>query len=74
MYNYLVKEFVTYCKNGCVIQQDILLTETGNGPFPYTHPSPVPPALIFYVFFLVSGMFRKTLGLPLVAIPVFLRV
>lgn len=47
MYNYLVKEFVTYCKNGCVIQQDILVTETGNGPFRYTHPSPVPPALCF---------------------------
>ena len=62
MYNYLVKEFVTYCKNGCVIQQDILLTETGNGPFPYTHPSPAPPALYFMFSFWCLVCSEKHLG------------
>ena len=42
IYNHLEKEFVTYCKNGTVIQQDILFTETGNDPFPHKHLSRAP--------------------------------
>ena len=47
IYNHLEKEFVTYCKNGTVIQQDILFTETGNDPFPHKHLSWAPPGLSF---------------------------
>ena len=49
IYNHLEKEFVTYCKNGTIIQQDILFTETGNDPSPHMHLSPL-PRFIFCVF------------------------
>ena len=50
MYNHLEKEFVTYCKNGTIIQQDILFTETGNDPSPDMHLSPLPQVHILCVF------------------------
>ena len=50
MYNHLEKEFVTYCKNGTIIQQDILFTETGNDPSPDMHLSPLPQVHILSVF------------------------
>lgn len=50
MYNHLEKEFLTYCKNGTIIQQDILFTETGNDPSPDMHLSPLPQVHILCVF------------------------